>query len=338
LQEKIKYYQALLASPDNYKLFKLFQPLVRNYHETKKLDLILTREEEELIGVFKSIETLIFEPLEPVLIFIDQPIKCIAWLKNHILQYDELLHNKTREGLLLLLNSKRVFDKCHNWAFIISEELAAVEYLPDRQFQKIAWMEFFTGSKQFSEYGGQKGFDLMIRSNLQIRGVLKTKSKEVKDYLYENIEEFHGLLKSDEIISFLNDLTYQKDPLHKEKPKKEIRPPQGVKNLKELFIDPELLHPCIDVLKEVFPNLIDGSNNFLKGLKAAFVLWIECLRDKPFIRQITDEHTLAKLLNEYFKGLDISADYFRKTDLGKRAEDKRLDLKTKLSQLAQKES
>ncbi|WP_017732528.1 hypothetical protein [Nafulsella turpanensis] len=109
------------------------------------------------------------------------------------------------------------------------------------------------------------------------------------------------------------------------------------KSLKELFIKPEFVGKCIDILKEVVPNLIDGNNNYLKAPKAAFVLWVEELRRRPFIKPIKDEFIIAKLLNSYFLGLNIDPTYFRKADLGKRTESKRLEMQIKLSQFAQEE-
>jgi hypothetical protein len=111
---------------------------------------------------------------------------------------------------------------------------------------------------------------------------------------------------------------------------------KGIENLEGLFINANDLLPCIDILKSAFPKLLDGENNYLKTPKAAFILWIECLRKVPFIKPETNEIIISNALNNYFKGLDISAAYFRKTDLGK-TEDKKIELITKLSHFAQKE-
>ena len=77
----------------------------------------------------------------------------------------------------------------------------------------------------------------------------------------------------------------------------------------ELFVKPEFLTTCIEVLQKVEPAIIDGNLNYLLGSrqKGSIVAWIAVLKQRSKIAAIKDSD-LAALLNDKFKGLFLGKD------------------------------
>ncbi|MGB3586100.1 MAG: hypothetical protein WBA23_06150 [Tunicatimonas sp.] len=84
----------------------------------------------------------------------------------------------------------------------------------------------------------------------------------------------------------------------------------------DLFIDMDLIEPCIQILRDVDPPLIGEKYNFIgrRNSKSALCIWMEELYMKDLIGYANDEHK-AKLLNQKFSGLEMTKDgsLFRKT-------------------------
>ena len=94
------------------------------------------------------------------------------------------------------------------------------------------------------------------------------------------------------------------------------QPPQGkvIKpqpTFEELFYNPEYAEPCLKILGELEPPLIDALNNYIgKGKKGVFPLWVKILQQygpKPFIKPFEDM-VYKNALNQKINGLNLSKD------------------------------
>lgn len=107
----------------------------------------------------------------------------------------------------------------------------------------------------------------------------------------------------------------------------------------ELFYNPEHAEPCLKILSELHPPVIDAINNYIGNRKGIFPLWVKILKNhkpKPLIKHFKD--TVYKdLLNHKVKGLNLSKDAseFRKQYVRIENDKVELDIKAILSQYSQ---
>lgn len=107
---------------------------------------------------------------------------------------------------------------------------------------------------------------------------------------------------------------------------------ENFRTFEQLFFDENMIAPCIDILKKVDPPLIDEKENYIGGLKGAFVVWYNEMRRQSFVKHSSDRKLLAALFSKHFKRFNIDESMFAKGH--KRAkENYELDIKTKLSQV-----
>lgn len=125
-------------------------------------------------------------------------------------------------------------------------------------------------------------------------------------------------------------------PQQTEKPKPEQETP---KTFEELFYNPAHAEPCLKILNELQPPVIDAINNYIGKAKGIFPLWVKVLKNhepKPLIKHFKDV-IYKDLLNEKVKGLNLSKDAseFRKQYKRIEKEKVELDIKAILSQYSQ---
>jgi hypothetical protein len=100
----------------------------------------------------------------------------------------------------------------------------------------------------------------------------------------------------------------------------------------ELFHDETLVQPCIEILKEVDPPLIDAEGNFIAKLKGAFCVWVDEMQRQGIMKHCSDRKLLAALLPQKIKGFSIDESMFGRHH--QRAEDQyRITIKTMLSRI-----
>lgn len=98
----------------------------------------------------------------------------------------------------------------------------------------------------------------------------------------------------------------------------------------EMFIKPEYIQPCIDVLKTLEPPLLNQNNQFVGTPKGTLCLWIDEMNSKGFIQNLSNDF-YAKIVSEKFTNIDVSM--FRK--IPTRAKEKyQREIKEKLSQIS----
>lgn len=110
-------------------------------------------------------------------------------------------------------------------------------------------------------------------------------------------------------------------------------------SFEELFYDPKDAEPCLRLLGELTPPVIDAANNFIGKAKGVFPLWIKVLlnnKPQPLIKHCKDI-VYKDLLNQKIKGLNLSKDAseFRKDYKRLNNNKTELDIKTILSQYSQ---
>ena len=111
------------------------------------------------------------------------------------------------------------------------------------------------------------------------------------------------------------------------------------KTFAELFYNPEHAEPCLKILNELQPPVIDAINNYIGKAKGVFPLWVKVLKShkpEPLMKHFKD--TVYKdLLNQKVKGLNLSKDAseFRKKYVRLEKDNIELDIKTILSQYSQ---
>lgn len=91
-------------------------------------------------------------------------------------------------------------------------------------------------------------------------------------------------------------------------------------SLNDLFNNPKMIEPCVDVLRRVEPPLIEDSNNYIGNSKGALCVWLDEMKKLGIIKNLTDRQRYANALNNYFNGFSINSSMFAKVH--KRAEEK----------------
>lgn len=116
-------------------------------------------------------------------------------------------------------------------------------------------------------------------------------------------------------------------PIVKQKPEQETP-----KTFDELFYNADLVTPCIDLLKELDPPLIDTDCNYIGKLKGVFCVWIEELQRQGIVKHYSDRKIFALLIPTKIKRFSIDESMFGKPQ--SKAENLyRTDIKTKVSKI-----
>lgn len=104
------------------------------------------------------------------------------------------------------------------------------------------------------------------------------------------------------------------------------------KIFEELFYDINFVTPCIDLLKEIEPPLIDTECNYIGNLKGAFCVWIDQMQQQGIVKHFSDRKIFASLLPQKIKRFSIDESMFGKRH--RKAENQyKADIKTLLSQI-----
>jgi hypothetical protein len=111
------------------------------------------------------------------------------------------------------------------------------------------------------------------------------------------------------------------------------------KTFEELFYNPEHAEPCLKILNELQPPVIDAINNYIGKAKGVFPLWVRVLKNhkpEPLIKHFKDA-VYKDLLNQKVNGLNLSKDAseFRKQYKRIETDKIELDIKAILSQYSQ---
>lgn len=120
-------------------------------------------------------------------------------------------------------------------------------------------------------------------------------------------------------------------PQQTEKPKPEQETP---KTFDELFYNTDLVAPCIDILKELDPPLIDTDCNYIGKLRGVFCVWIDEMQRQGIVKSNypKERKLFASLIPQKINRFSIDESMFGKYQ--KKAEDNyRTDIKAKVSKI-----
>jgi hypothetical protein len=111
------------------------------------------------------------------------------------------------------------------------------------------------------------------------------------------------------------------------------------KTFEELFHNSQNAEPCLSILRELNPPVIDSQNSYIGKNKGVFPLWVKVLKNhipSPIIKHCKD-YVYKDLLNSKVKGLKLTKDAseFRKTYKRLDSDKTELEIKTILSQFSQ---
>lgn len=156
-------------------------------------------------------------------------------------------------------------------------------------------------------------------------------------FFYPTIKNFYDRMELEYNIDRLKSSTPVSNTikLNRESKTEQEQP----RTFEELFFNPEHAEPCLKILNELQPPVIDAINNFIGKSKGVFPMWINVLKNHkptPLIRHVRDI-IYKDLLNEKIKGLNLSKDAseFRKQYKRLQRDNIYLDMKTLLSQYSQ---
>lgn len=106
-----------------------------------------------------------------------------------------------------------------------------------------------------------------------------------------------------------------------------------------LFFNEKNAEPCLNILRQLQPPIINALNDYIGNAKGVFPLWVKVLKNakQPLIKHYKDE-IYKDLLNQKINGLNLSKDAseFRKTYKRLIESGVEIEMKTILSQLSQK--
>lgn len=137
-----------------------------------------------------------------------------------------------------------------------------------------------------------------------------------------------------EDIKFLATLT-EKTGISKKLNSKEV-PLKSPETFEQLFYNSKHAETCLNVFRELNPQIIDGNNNYIGKGKGIFPLWVKVLKTfkpEPLIKHFADK-VYKELLNKKINGLNLTKDAseFRKTYKRIESNNVELDIRAILSQ------
>ncbi len=97
----------------------------------------------------------------------------------------------------------------------------------------------------------------------------------------------------------------------KEKSSRKQKNPQSTfEHFDQLFTDKGKAHDLIGLLQKVDPPALSATGGVLpgRGIKSAFIAWVEVMEAEGQINKVQNRKHLTKLLNERFSGLDLGKD------------------------------
>jgi acyl carrier protein len=104
------------------------------------------------------------------------------------------------------------------------------------------------------------------------------------------------------------------------------------KKLEDAFYDKKNVQPCIDILKELDPPILDDNGKFIGKLKAVLVVWIVVLQKRSIVRSYSnDRKVFPEIFKNEFKMQSFSGSNFAKHST--RANEYKNDIEVIISQI-----
>lgn len=135
-----------------------------------------------------------FDILLTVYLFENDAIKCLRYIKGRLKRYELNYANFLKSLIVKGLNNKKRFENQSIKLIFIREELSQYN-CSDLIIEDVItcnMFEYFTGKQHYND------FNFFTSAYLSVRGFLKTKSQEVKEYIANNKNEILKQLKNHE--------------------------------------------------------------------------------------------------------------------------------------------
>lgn len=134
--------------------------------------------------VVKNLDDFVFPVLQAILLFEDEPFKCIGWVKGILRELEPTYSEFIKSLILKGINDKQRFETKSNNLIFVEKEISEIDCFKLQNEPQLTcdMFEYFTGKNSYSNY--QK----IIESYAKVRGVLKTKEDEIEDFIKENKE------------------------------------------------------------------------------------------------------------------------------------------------------
>lgn len=157
-------------------------------------------------------------------------------------------------------------------------------------------------------------------------------AKQFKDFAIsgeKEIEYYQQYYRA--VLNYLKSFEEEEETTSTPPPRKNQTPELDTPaTFDELFHHSDLVAPCLDILKEIEPPLIDTENNYIGGLKGAFCIWVDEMQRQGIIKYQSDRKVYASLIPQKINGFSIDESMFGKHH--KKAEyNYRKDIETKVS-------
>lgn len=251
--------------------------------------------------------------------------------RNHLLQ------NTIQKGIkkaseLNIYNPKKyasIYNQNNDEAFNIIN-IVEDKDLPIILESKQKYIEFRTKTRNATLQQGE----LYDKLDLILKVVFNYFDKETEN-------EFAKLPKCEQLI-VIKGYQILKDRYKAYLEQKQASPPQqsekskpaqeSPKTFEELFYDPDLVIPSINILKELEPPLIDTDYNYIGKLKGIICVWINELQRQGIIKHYSDRKIFASLIPQKIKRFSIDESMFGKHHT-KAENNYRTDVKTKVSKI-----
>ena len=172
--------------------------------------------------------------------------------------------------------------------------------------------------------------EVFLKEQIELYAYANIRFKRYGDYANQMFDKYQPV--------FIEALKYWKKefdnlkalpPQQTEEPKPEQETP---KTFDELFYNTDLVKPCIDILKELDPPLIDTDCNYIGKLKGVFCVWIDEMQRQGIVKHYSDRKIFASLIPQKIKRFSIDESMFGKYQ--SKAENLyRTDIKTKVSKI-----
>lgn len=172
--------------------------------------------------------------------------------------------------------------------------------------------------------------EVFLKEKIELYAYANIKSKRYGDYANQMFDKYQPVFIEalEHWIKELNNLKAL-PPQQTEEPKPEQETP---KTFDELFYNTDLVKPCIDILKELDPPLIDTDCNYIGKLKGVFCVWIDEMQRQGIVKHYSDRKIFASLIPQKIKRFSIDESMFGKYQ--SKAENLyRTDIKTKVSKI-----
>lgn len=131
-----------------------------------------------------------FEVCQIIYLFHDQPLKVIEYINRFLKQWETSLAELFLELISIAINDERRFDFDSSGLTYIKENLKQINIESNRKGDAVisvnSWIKFFKGENET-----KFPIDPYIKSFLQVRGILKSNSEIVNDFIRENYDRIY---------------------------------------------------------------------------------------------------------------------------------------------------